>query len=54
MWSMVYKGEDLRLIICACYSWEMALIFGFNVHSITWTVKNTGESKGTLIVRKRM
>jgi hypothetical protein len=32
-YSILYKGGGLRLIIYACYSWEMALNFGLDVSS---------------------
>jgi hypothetical protein len=42
--SILYKINDLGLIICACYSWEMALTSAWMYHLIMGT--NKGESTG--------
>jgi hypothetical protein len=28
---MLYEGDGIQLVICACYSWEMALTVGLDV-----------------------
>jgi hypothetical protein len=38
--SILYQGENLGLTVCACYSWEMALIIGLE----NW--KGIGEKEG--------
>jgi hypothetical protein len=32
-YSIIYKVDGLRLIVCACCSWHMALKFGLDVSS---------------------
>jgi hypothetical protein len=38
----VRKGDELWLIICACYSWEMALNIGLDV-----SLDNMGLERNT-------
>jgi hypothetical protein len=51
--SILNKGDDLRLSICACYSWEMALNVGLDVSfDNMYDCKLILERGGKLMVRK--
>jgi hypothetical protein len=53
MWSVVYKMRLLKLTICACYTWDVALNVGLNESfGNKYDSKGIQENVGNLIVRK--
>jgi hypothetical protein len=53
--SILYTEKSLRLNICSCYSWEIALNIGLNAFLMTCrTGKECGRKGRELTVRKLM
>jgi hypothetical protein len=53
MYNIIYKGNGLRLAICARYSWEMALnvdLAAYFLNMQDW--KGAGRNQGKLLAEQ--